>query len=57
VYRDELRRVSQDAAAAAARTHIRPDELVFTIVGDAHALEPEIVALNLGDIEVHHSHD
>ncbi len=57
LYREELQRVSREQAAAAAREHMRPDDLVFTIVGDAHALEGDIAQLGLGNIEVHQSHD
>ncbi|HET9439064.1 MAG TPA: pitrilysin family protein [Longimicrobiales bacterium] len=57
LYRDELRRVSAEQAWQAARAHIRPDELVFTIVGDAETLETTIAALGLGTIEVQQTHD
>jgi zinc protease len=56
-YRAELRRVTAEQAAAAARRHVRPDDFIWTIVGDAHALEKEITALNLGTIEVHELDD
>jgi zinc protease len=56
-YRDELRRVTAEAALAAARAHVQPDKFVWTIVGDAHALEKDIAALNLGAVEVHESND
>jgi zinc protease len=53
LHRQGLRDVTATQAHAAARKHIRMDEFVVTIVGDARALEPEIAALNLGTIEVH----
>ena len=42
---------------AAARKHVRPGEFVWTIVGDAEALEKEISNLNLGTVEVHELND
>jgi len=56
-HREELRAVTTEQALAAARKHIRMDEFVITIVGDAKALEPEIAALDLGPIEVHEIND
>ncbi len=56
-YRDELRSVTADQALAAARAHVRPDAFVWTIVGDAHALEKDIAALNLGIVDVHENND
>lgn len=57
LYRDELRRVTAEQALHAARTHIKPEEFVLTIIGDAHALESEIAALDLGPLQVHEHHD
>jgi zinc protease len=56
-YRDELRQVTAQQALAAARRHVRPDEFVWTIVGDAHALEKPIAEMNLGTVEVHELDD
>ena len=56
-YRDGLRSVTAEAALAAARKHVRPGEFVWTIVGDAHALESEIGNLQLGTVEVHEIND
>jgi zinc protease len=56
-HREKLRAVTTQQALAAARKHIRMDEFVITIVGDAKALEPEIAALDLGTIEVHEIND
>jgi zinc protease len=56
-YRDELRGVTAEQARTAARQHVRPDEFVFTVVGDAVALEKELGALQLGSIEVHEIND
>jgi zinc protease len=55
--RDELRGVTAEQALRAARAHVRPQEFVLTIVGDAHALEKEISALDLGPLEVHEIND
>jgi zinc protease len=52
-HREGLRRVTAEAALDAARRHIRMDDFVITIVGDATALEPEIAKLELGPIQVH----
>ena len=56
-YRDELRRVTAEEAISAARAHIRPEEFVWTIVGDAAALAKEIGELNIGSVEVHESNE
>lgn len=52
-HRAALLAVSRDEANAAARAHIKPDEFVITIVGDAKTIESDIAALNVGPIEVH----
>lgn len=52
-YRDRIRGVTRQAAADAARMHIRPGELVITVVGDAQAVVPELEGLDLGPVEVH----
>jgi zinc protease len=57
LYRDELRRVTAEQALDAARAHVRPAEFVLTIVGDAHALEQDIGALQIGPVQVHEDHD
>ena len=57
LYRDELRRVTAEQALDAARAHVRPAEFVLTIVGDAHALEQDIAALQIGPVQVHEDHD
>jgi len=56
-HRDQLRRVSVADAARALREHVRIPDFIVTIVGDAHALEKEIAALNIGSIEVHEIND
>jgi zinc protease len=56
-YRAGLRSVTAQQALDAARKHVRPAEFIWTIVGDAHALEKDIAALNLGNVEVHELDD
>ena len=51
-HRDQLRSVTLEEAATAARNHVRMNDFVVTIVGDAKALEPELAALNLGNVRV-----
>ncbi len=51
-YRDRIRGVTRQAAAEAARTHIRPEELAITVVGDADSVVPELEGLDLGPVEV-----
>ena len=53
LHRDQLRNVSTQQAADAARKHVRMDDFVITIVGDATALENELAALNIGNVAVH----
>lgn len=52
-YRDRIRAVTVDSTWAAARTHVRPDELAVTVVGDASAIVPGLEGLDLGPVEVH----
>lgn len=52
-HRAALLAVTRDEANAAARQHIKPDQFVITIVGDAKAIESDIAALDIGPIEVH----
>lgn len=51
-YRDAVRGVTTDAAAEAARRHIRPDEAQVVLVGDAAEIGPPVEALGLGRVEV-----
>ncbi|HKJ01509.1 MAG TPA: pitrilysin family protein [Longimicrobiales bacterium] len=51
-YRDRVRAVTTDDAAAAARRHIRPAEAQIVVVGDAAAVVPPLEALELGPVEV-----
>ncbi len=57
LYRAELRQVTPEQALNAARAHVRPTEFVVTIVGDAHVLEQDIGALQIGNVEVHENND
>jgi zinc protease len=52
-HRDQLRGVTAEEAARAARKYIRVSDFVVTIVGDAQVLEKDIAALNIGSIAVH----
>lgn len=51
-YRDRVRQVTRDQAAASARRHIRPDQLCTVIVGDADAVAPEVEALDIGPVQL-----
>ncbi|WP_297509808.1 pitrilysin family protein [uncultured Caulobacter sp.] len=46
-YPGEVRAVTVDAATAAARKAIKPDELIWVIVGDRATIEPKLRALGL----------
>ena len=50
-YSDEVRAVTVDTASAAARKAIKPDELVWVVVGDRAVIEPKLKALGL-DLKV-----
>lgn len=51
-YRDRIRAVTPDAALAALRETIRPDEMVVVIAGNAEGLVPGLEALQIGPIQV-----
>lgn len=51
-YRDNMRAVESDAAAAAARRHIRPSEAQVVLVADAEAVGASLEALGAGPVEV-----
>lgn len=51
-YRDRVRAVRPEAAAEAARRHIRPEEAQIVVVGDASAIAAPLEALDLGPLEV-----
>lgn len=51
-YRDRMRAVDSEAAAAAARRHIRPQEAQIVLVGDADAIASDLEALDLGPLEI-----
>lgn len=46
-YPGEVRAVTTESATAAARKAIRPDELVWVVVGDRAVIEPKLKALGL----------
>ena len=51
-YRDRIRAVDAEAAAAAARRHIRPQEAQIVLVGDADVIAGDLEALDLGPVEI-----
>lgn len=51
-YREELRKVSAEAAAEAARKHVRPAEAQIVVVGAAEAVVGPLEALGVGPVEV-----
>ena len=51
-YRPMIARVSQDDVLAAARRHVRPDELSIVVVGDARQVEAPLRAAGLGELTV-----
>jgi zinc protease len=51
-YRDELRGVSTEAAAEAARRHMRPAEAQIVVVGAAESVLGPLEALGAGPVEV-----
>lgn len=52
LYRDAIRGVTAEQVLAAAREHIRPDELQLVVVGDATAVRAPIEALQFGPVSV-----
>jgi zinc protease len=51
-YRDNVRGVTTEAAAEAARRHMRPEQAQIVVVGDADQIAGPIEALGLGPLEV-----
>lgn len=51
-YRARIAAVSIDDVLAAARNHVRPDELQIVIVGDADAIRESVEALAFGPLDV-----
>lgn len=52
-YRERVRAVTRDAAAGAARRHVRPAEATIVVVGDADVIRAPLEALALGPVHVH----
>lgn len=50
--RDAIRGVSMEAAKEAARLHLKPEEMVVVVVGDAAAVKGPLEALSVGPVEV-----
>ena len=51
-YRPMIARVSQDDVLAAARQHIRPDDMSIVVVGDASQVEAPLRDAGLGELTV-----
>ncbi len=51
-YREDVRGVTTEAAAAAATRHMRPEEAQIVIVGDADVVGPQMEELGLASVEV-----
>jgi len=51
-WRDRIRAVSADDAAAALARRLRPDELQCVVVGEADAVAPALEALEVGPVDV-----
>jgi predicted Zn-dependent peptidase len=52
-YRERIRAVSRDDAAAAVRRHVRPDAATVVVVGAADAVAGPLEALGIGPLTVH----
>ncbi len=52
-YRERIRAVSRADALAAARRHVRPDELTVVVVGAAAAIAGPLEELGIGPVTVH----
>ncbi|MEX2526001.1 MAG: pitrilysin family protein [Gemmatimonadota bacterium] len=50
--RDAIRGVSVEAAGEAARLHLKPEEMVVVVVGDAAVVRAPLEALGVGPVEV-----
>jgi len=46
-YSNYVRSVTLDAATAAAKKVIKPDELIWVVVGDRAAVEPKLKAMGV----------
>jgi zinc protease len=51
-YAGKVRGLSRDGVAAAAKQVVRPDNLVWVVVGDRSTIEPGIRELGLGELHV-----
>jgi zinc protease len=49
---DQLNAVSAEDAEAVAKKHLHPDQLILVCVGDRSKIEPELVKLDLGAVEI-----
>jgi predicted Zn-dependent peptidase len=55
-YRARILAVTRADVMRAARQHVRPNDFTMVVVGEANALEPELVAADLAPV-VRHSTD
>ncbi|MEQ1855668.1 MAG: pitrilysin family protein [Longimicrobiales bacterium] len=51
-YRDDVRSVTPEIAAEAARRHVRPEQAQIVVVGDASQVAGPLEALGIGPVEV-----
>jgi len=49
---DRLNAVTAEDAEAAAKKYLRPDEMILICVGDRAKIEPDLLKLDLGAIEI-----
>jgi zinc protease len=49
---DELNAVTAEDAETVAKKYLHPDQLILVCVGDRAKIEPELVKLDLGAIEI-----
>ena len=56
-YGQSIARVTMEDAHRVARQHIKRDQLVIGIVGDATAIESDVRALDIGPLQVHQGNE
>ncbi len=52
-YRKNVREVSIEAVLQAAKSHLHPNELQTTVVGDARVIRDSVADLKVGDLHLH----
>jgi zinc protease len=55
-YRQRVREITTDDVLRVAGSHIRPSELQLVVVGDADAVQRDLVALDFGPLTVYDTH-